>query len=173
MNGEEWRRFRETQYSVSTLGRVRNDITGRILSPVVQRRETGHPTCARVQFGTRKNRISYRVSSMVLEVFKHPKPQGKECCHRNGDPVDNRLSNLYWGTHTQNMRDASRHGTLRDTTAKGSQHVNAKLCDVDVERARDLRRQGFSVNNIRSWLQLPIAEATLWRILHKGRYANA
>lgn len=31
-------------------------------------------------------------------------------CHRNGDGLDNRVENLYWGTRAQNMQDKVRHG---------------------------------------------------------------
>lgn len=36
--------------------------------------------------------------------------EGLEACHRNGISSDNRLENLYWGTHADNMRDMLRHG---------------------------------------------------------------
>jgi HNH endonuclease/NUMOD4 motif len=169
---EVWKQFRATQYSVSTYGRVRNDRTGQLLNPTIDRRKGGQPTCRKVRFGPRADLRTYRVGSMVLETFRGKRPAGKEGCHRNGDPTDDRLSNLYWGTHTQNMRDAVRHGRLGDTTAKGHEHPNAKLSVGDVERARDLRSQGVSVRKIRDWLGLRLSAATLWKALHGGRYAT-
>lgn len=53
----------------------------------------------------------FRVHRLVLEAFVGPCPDGKECCHRDGDPTNNSLGNLYWGTHGQNMNDQVRHGT--------------------------------------------------------------
>lgn len=47
----------------------------------------------------------------VLEAFVGPAPAGHECCHRDGDPGNNSVENLYWGTRSDNMRDAVRHGT--------------------------------------------------------------
>jgi len=39
-----------------------------------------------------------------------PKP-GEVCRHLNGNPHDNRLDNLSWGTPSENMLDKARHGT--------------------------------------------------------------
>jgi hypothetical protein len=46
-----------------------------------------------------------------VEAFVGPRPDGTEGCHWNGDPSDNRLTNLRWDTHTANMQDLIRHGT--------------------------------------------------------------
>ena len=51
------------------------------------------------------------IHTVILETFVGPCPPGQEACHRNGDPSDNRLANLRWDTHAENMRDAVRHGT--------------------------------------------------------------
>lgn len=54
---------------------------------------------------------SYFVHRLVLETFVGPCPEGMEACHENGQPADNRLANLSWGTKSKNMRDIVRHGT--------------------------------------------------------------
>ena len=51
------------------------------------------------------------VHKLVLLAFVGPTPKGHECLHGNGDPSDNRLANLRWGTRADNIRDAVRHGT--------------------------------------------------------------
>lgn len=35
-----------------------------------------------------------------------------ECRHLNGNPVDNRLENLCWGTHSENEYDKHRGRTV-------------------------------------------------------------
>jgi len=47
---------------------------------------------------------------MVLEAFVGPCPEGMECCHRDGNPANNHVGNLYWGTRSENLYDAVRHG---------------------------------------------------------------
>lgn len=47
---------------------------------------------------------------MVLNAFVGPPPPGFEGCHKDGDRANNALSNLYWGTRSDNQRDRVRHG---------------------------------------------------------------
>ncbi|WP_171947573.1 NUMOD4 motif-containing HNH endonuclease [Bradyrhizobium erythrophlei] len=115
----------EGKYEVSELGRVRSldrietyvrrdqysgrDLTirrkhrGRILQPGPQ--VSGHRT---VVLGRKEG--SRLVHHLVLEAFVGPRPAGHEGCHRNDLPDDNRLSNLTWGTRSQNVKDAVRNG---------------------------------------------------------------
>jgi hypothetical protein len=51
------------------------------------------------------------VHKLVLIAFVGPAPEGYECRHLNGDPADNRLENLCWGSRSENIQDAVRHGT--------------------------------------------------------------
>ena len=47
---------------------------------------------------------SLRVHRAVLEAWVGPRPKGYECDHINGNPSDNRLCNLEWVTHEENIR---------------------------------------------------------------------
>lgn len=51
------------------------------------------------------------VHDLVLRAFVGCPPAKHECCHGNGDPSDNRLENLRWGTRSENILDAVKHGT--------------------------------------------------------------
>lgn len=51
------------------------------------------------------------VHRLVLEAFVGPCPDGMETRHRDGNLFDNRLSNLKWGTPSENARDRVTHGT--------------------------------------------------------------
>ena len=44
------------------------------------------------------------VHHAVLSAWVCPRPEGMECDHINGDSLDNRLCNLEWVTHQENMR---------------------------------------------------------------------
>jgi hypothetical protein len=50
------------------------------------------------------------VHVLVLTAFVGPCPDGNEALHFNDIPDDNRLSNLRWGTRSQNNHDAIRNG---------------------------------------------------------------
>lgn len=59
--------------------------------------------------GKRRHRY---VAVLVAEAFI-PNPYNyPEVCHDDGDPNNNHVSNLKWGTHADNMADAKRHGTF-------------------------------------------------------------
>lgn len=47
----------------------------------------------------------------VLIAFRGPAPAGMVGCHNDGDPSNNRLSNLRWDTGSANSLDSIRHGT--------------------------------------------------------------
>lgn len=48
---------------------------------------------------------------LVLSTFVPQTDPELIVCHDNGNPADNRLSNLYWGTRQDNGNDMKRHGT--------------------------------------------------------------
>lgn len=51
------------------------------------------------------------IHRLVLEAFVGPPGPNQQACHNNGDPADNRVENLRWGTVSDNNRDQVRHGT--------------------------------------------------------------
>jgi hypothetical protein len=61
-----------------------------------------------------------------------------ECRHLDGDPSNNRPSNLAWGTCKENGEDRIRHGT----SGKGERHGQAKLTEAIVRRIMELDALG-------------------------------
>lgn len=57
-----------------------------------------------------KSRKTFKVHRLVLEAFVGPCPPGKEALHGDGNPGNNRLDNLRWGTRIENAADRVRHG---------------------------------------------------------------
>lgn len=119
---ERWRKVaRFPGYSVSDHGQVRSDervihrvngttyhVAELILKGFPQKRG-GYMA---VKLGTKQLKFStVNIHTLVLEAFVGPMPEGLEACHDNGDCLDNHLTNLYWGTRSDNVRDAMRHGT--------------------------------------------------------------
>lgn len=105
-------------YEVSDLGRIRS--VGRTILYVngsvryypsqlkaLSKGARNVPQVALCRDGTIRTK---KVHQLVLEAFVGPKPKGKECCHANDNPEDNRLINLSWGTRTDNMNDRVRNG---------------------------------------------------------------
>lgn len=68
----------------------------------------GYPKVTLVSDSVLTTRVVHR---LVLESFVGPKPDGMECRHLNGIRTDVRLSNLAWGTPTENAGDKFDHWT--------------------------------------------------------------
>jgi hypothetical protein len=81
---------------------------------------------------------SCAIHRLVLEAFVGPCPEGMECRHLDGDPKNNCLSNLKWGTKEEQYQDRVRHG--RDE--RGEKSPNAKLNDDKVRAAKTLHATG-------------------------------
>ncbi len=80
------------------------------------------------------------VHRLMLELFVGPCPPGMECCHYDGDPANNALTNLRWDTTRGNSADGIRLGR----STRGSRHPGAKLTEADIPKIRRLRRSGVS-----------------------------
>lgn len=73
------------------------------------------------------------VHHLVLEAFVGPCPPGMECRHfPDRDPANNKLENLSWGTHADNLRDRKIH----QTDNAGSRHGMSKLTERQVLQIR-------------------------------------
>ncbi len=84
------------------------------------------------------------VHRLVLAAFVGPCPQGMECCHDDGDPGNNCLANLSWGTPSKNTEDQIRHGRK----PRGEGHANAKLTEGLVRQMRTDYAEGISYEKL-------------------------
>ena len=99
-------------YEVSDLGRVRStphdtDMGlrgGHILKPGTYRSGHKHVTFTRVT-DAGKDRETFQVHRLVMLAFVGPCPEGMQVRHLDGDPANNRLPNLAFGTPVENARD--------------------------------------------------------------------
>src|SRR5580765_1006210 len=55
--------------------------------------------------------VRRKIAHLVLEAFVGLRPLGMVCRHLDGDRNNNNLSNLAWGTPSENVRDSVLHGT--------------------------------------------------------------
>ena len=60
-----------------------------------------------------KDQKSKHVHRLVMDAFVGPRPTGMHVRHLDGNPTNNKLSNLTYGTPSENGRDAVRHGRNR------------------------------------------------------------
>lgn len=113
MKEERWRPVPgyEGLYAVSDQGRVLSVRARRCLRGYASDRAgNGCPTAPyrKVELWKNGERRYVYVHRLVLEVFVGAPPDIDErvdACHRNHDTTDNRLENLRWATHAENMRE--------------------------------------------------------------------
>lgn len=94
----------------------------------------------RVSVHNGKQRVSKFVHILVLEAFVGECPLGQQCRHLNGDPSDNRLANIRWGTSKQQAQDKRRHGTM--ARLAGEKNGFSKLTATEVVRMRAMYESG-------------------------------
>ncbi len=142
----------EDAYEVSDFGRVRSvnrvitRIDGRLLplTGMIRAQHIGRGGYLQVSLSRDSTTRAARVHILVAKAFLS-RPAGEvEVCHRNGNPRDNRVANLRWGTHKSNVEDAIRLGTF----ARGSMRATAKLSEESIPDVRRLAREGVSYNEI-------------------------
>lgn len=92
----------------------------------------------------KKNRKMYRVSRLILEVFSGPCPEGMECSHKDGNKLNNAVSNLEWATHKDNNDAKREHGTHQ----AGSKHGRATLTEDQVRAMRLRHSKGEKTINL-------------------------
>ena len=86
------------------------------------------------------NRRKLLVHRAVLLAFVGCPQPGHETRHLNGNPADNRLDNLVWGTPTENSEDRRRHGRM----IIPHESPFTKLKPQDIPRIFQLHDSGLS-----------------------------
>jgi len=134
----------ETRYQISNLGKVKslpktqpNNLTGGY-SKTKERLMVGGS--AKKYKGVLLNKECggykkfIKIHRLVAETFLENPDSKPFVNHRDGDTHNNRLDNLEWVTHQENMR----HATACGLTAKGSEISNSKLTEEAVKMIKDM-----------------------------------
>jgi len=89
---------------------------------------------------------TFLVHRLVLDAFVGVRSGDCECRHLNGNPKDNRLVNLAWGTRAENMADRTRLG--EHNPHLGEARPNTVLTRDTVLRIRRLKAEGWGGSKI-------------------------
>ena len=134
---EQWGPVEGWPYEVSSRGRIRRTEAphgrtwaGRLMKPSVTDRGYFR-VCLRGDGGRR----SYFVHQLVALSFVDGYDDGLVVNHKNGDPGDNRATNLEWVTRKENNRHA-REDTGAWYPAIGEESGGAKLNEADIRAIR-------------------------------------
>jgi hypothetical protein len=144
---EEWRPVvgYEGLYEVSDQGRVRSldrvlrdkngllkRFKGKILSASIKQNKYGRYAVVGLPSINVSGTTNRYIAHLVLESFGGPRPAGMECCHCDGDSLNNNANNLRWGTPKENSLDKYNHGTV----LWGSKNHQARLTETQVLEIR-------------------------------------
>ncbi|AEI71050.1 endonuclease [EBPR siphovirus 2] len=123
---EQWRPIAgyEGVYSVSDHGRVFSHkrivvasnrsywIQDRVLKNTVYKNSIGIQYYNVVGLADGVKSRMHKVAGLVATAFLGPRPEGCVCRHLDGNGLNDKLSNLKWGTHLENSEDSYAHGTF-------------------------------------------------------------
>ncbi len=121
-------------YEISDYSRVRSN---RGASPRILKTRRHIKGYSLVRIRNDEGFIDRTVHSLVAEAFIGLCPIGMIVRHKDGDPSNNCLSNLSYGTYSQNLFDRVDHGTF-----------GMKLTVRKVKIIRGLYKIGFKVNRL-------------------------
>lgn len=138
-DGEVWSRARQLTRKTNGGGSVVQKVTRRKLT--VRTFKSGHKVVTLCAGSRGETALVHR---LVLLAYIGPCPEGMECRHLDGNPANNHVSNLVWGTRSQNILDRNAHGCGN----AGSRNGHAKLTERNVQTIRQLRAYGAKLREI-------------------------
>lgn len=131
-------------YQASTRGQIRSidrtiksgNRVHRIRGQLIKQRASkwGYLCAHLSKDGRTKNLLVHR-----LVLFTFAGQSRLQVRHLDGNPANNRLDNLQYGTAKDNARDRDKHGT----TQRGTRHYKAKICPADVRDILTLKVHGL------------------------------
>ncbi len=151
-------------YEVSDLGRVRSLKRQPPKIMTGQPHENGYVRYTLTGSGLKTT--TRKAHRLVLEAFVGPRPDGMMCRHLDGDPSNNRLDNLRWGTPRENEADKVAHGTA----PIGENHPRSRLTAGLVREIRDLHQTGRTAKQI--GIQMAVTESYVRDIISKRRWVH-
>lgn len=98
---------RSASHYSGTQGRNREP-SGRTMRQVTS--DTGEDGHMRVHLIGHGKELVHR---LVLSTFDRDPAGDEQVCHRDGNPMNNHIANLRWGSHEDNWEDRKRHGNHR------------------------------------------------------------
>lgn len=136
-----------TVCSASSSVKTRN-LKERVIVHHLSGDSTKYPTVTIQKDGKKQK---FKIHLLLLELFKGKRPSPDHVArHLNDDPMDFSLSNLEWGTQSQNMKDKFKNGYV---------HHGRKLTDEETEAIKKDKRTQRVIAD-----EYGVNQKTVWRI---------
>jgi hypothetical protein len=113
--GEKWKQWKDSPYEVSSGGKVRRK--GEKVARKPRDDDRKHQRMNMTWNGKREEPL---VHQMVMDLFGPPKPQGEHIVilHKDNNGTNNSISNLKWGTRSENVQQAHNDGLIKPKKKK-------------------------------------------------------
>ncbi len=166
-NMENWKKIKNyPEYEISDYGRVRSFKNGRYglkrKPKILKISIWGGYYHSRVNFNNKS------IHRLVLEHFGPPQPSKKhECCHNDGNKLNNHIDNLRWGTRKENIQDSIKHGIW----CRGSKNGQAKLKEQDIPNIKQLKKNGATQKELAAIYK--VSQTAIWKIINNKKWTYA
>lgn len=171
--GELWKYYWQNRdYAISTYGRVWSCRSNIFLKPAKVDR-CGH---LGIQLHCHGIQTTVHVHRMIAEMFIPNQDNLPVVRHLDGDPTNNNVWNLAWGTYRDNWDDAVRHGTAWWATAEDRKKAYAVTRQPVIAISESNGSQICFPSQREAARELNLNQGNIWRCLtgrrnHTGGYS--
>jgi hypothetical protein len=146
-------------YFVTNAGRVLSQLRGGMR---VMRGDVGEQGHTRVTLRGANGRERRLVHRLVLEAFEGPPPtEEAQACHLDGNAMNNRITNLRWGTQADNWGDRTRHGEFRSYSKLTADQV------IEIRRRGEEGESAYSIAK-----DFPVSDTQIRNILKGAQWVT-
>ena len=158
------------RFEISSWGRLKNTLTQHIYKPDVL--SSGYYS-VRTTLGSRSGKIHILIHKAVAYTFL-PNPNNlQEVNHKDGNKINNNISNLEWCTSHDNQQHKYDAGLFDKSKISGENNHASKLTVEDVRYIRDHYIYGskqFGSSSLAK--EFDISKATVLSIIHNKTWAD-
>ena len=151
-------------YSVTQVGVVWSIAGGAARPLALGKNRSGYITA---HLFHRQHHRLFTVHRLVARAFLGEPLPGHEVRHLDGNPANNEVANLAWGTPAENAADRERHGT----TVRGTRHHSARFTPDQVLEVRSRHAAGASQYSLAK--EFAVSKTAIWKIVNERVWTGA
>ncbi len=153
-NGRVWSHER-TNVSINGKTKYEYKIGGKWLKPWI----SSKPTYVCITLYKNKKSKHHKIHRLIAQTFIPNLENKPEINHKNGIKLDNRIENLEWVTHKENMQHAYKNGLINKS-------ANAKLNWQQIEEIRQNHVKKGTYTR-KPWEKHNISRGHYYRVLNR------
>ena len=149
-------------YQISNFGRIKRLPSRYRKTEMIIRQMVNRYGYHRITLWKNGQYKRFSVHRLVMEYFSTNPLNKQEINHKDSNPANNRLDNLEWCTHSENVKYAFQYGNKVMT--KGESCSWSKIKEDDVHYIR----KNYPLLNMRELAEkFNLNKTTVWEIIHR------